>query len=76
MWIMEREWCDFIMFVPQLNRACNDMYVRRIWRDDKFIAEMESGLYRFRGMVIGAEKTFRCNPDVAAANADLIREAA
>lgn len=63
MWLMDREWCDFIMYVPQLTSACKDMYVKRIWRDDKFISAMELDLYRFRRMVMDAEAVFRQNPD-------------
>ena len=64
MWLMEREWCDFIMYVPQLASAHKDLYVKRIHRDDKFIAAMEKDLYRFRRMVIDAEAVFRSNPDL------------
>lgn len=63
MWLMEREWCDFIMFVPQLSSAMKDLYVKRIWRNDKFIADMERDLYRFKVMVMEAEAIFRSNPD-------------
>jgi exodeoxyribonuclease (lambda-induced) len=64
MWLMNREWCDFIMYVPQLASAHKDLYVKRIFRDDKFIAAMELELYRFRRMVMDAETIFRENPDM------------
>ena len=61
---MNREWCDFIMYVPQLTNAHKDLYVKRIFRDDKFIAAMEPELYRFRRMVMDAEAVFKHNPDM------------
>ncbi len=63
MWVMEREWCDFIMYIPQLSNAHKDLYVQRIWRDDEFIAIMEKELYRFKQMVMDALDIFKKNPD-------------
>lgn len=53
MWVMNREWVDLIIGFPDL--AClkngNEIYVRRIHRDDEFIAKMEPQLLAFMGRV-------------------------
>lgn len=51
MWITGRQWCDFIMYVPDLESVGNDLYVKRIYRDDNFIDDMVEKLMTFRGMV-------------------------
>lgn len=51
MWITGRKWCDFIMYVPPLASINNDLYVKRIYRDDDFITEMETGLLAFNKRV-------------------------
>jgi exodeoxyribonuclease (lambda-induced) len=56
MWISGREWCDFICYIPPLKGVNNDLYVKRIFRDDNFIEEMESGLLRFNKRVEDAVK--------------------
>lgn len=59
MWITGRKWCDFIMYVPDLECIGGDLFCKRIGRDEKFIEELESGLIRFRDSVIEAEAFFR-----------------
>lgn len=59
MWITGRKWCDFIMFVPDLENIGRDLYVRRIFRDDAFIDAMVAELWRFERMVVANEEAFR-----------------
>ena len=59
LWITGRQWCDFIMYVPDLASVGNDLYVKRIHRDEAFIEELESGLLKFRRSVQKAEMLFR-----------------
>jgi exodeoxyribonuclease (lambda-induced) len=56
MWISGREWCDFICYIPPLKGVNNDLYVKRIFRDDDFIEEMEIGLLKFNKRVDDAVK--------------------
>lgn len=51
MWITGRKWCDFIMYVPDLERVGNDLYIKRIHRDDNFIDSMVDQLMKFRESV-------------------------
>lgn len=59
MWITGRNWCDFIMYVPDLASVGKDLYVKRIHRDDKFIDEMAEQLLAFDARVQGFEAMFR-----------------
>jgi exodeoxyribonuclease (lambda-induced) len=59
LWITGRQWCDFIMFVPDLESVGNDLYVKRIYRDDDFIDAMEVQLLKFRSIVNMRESLFR-----------------
>lgn len=56
MWISGREWCDFIMYIPPLKGVNNDLYVKRIFRDDNFIDDMVMGLLKFNKRVEDAVK--------------------
>ncbi len=51
MWITGAKWCDFIQYVPDLEAVGNDLFIKRVWRDEKFIEEMAAGLMKFRGRV-------------------------
>lgn len=51
MWITGAKWCDFIQYVPDLESVGNDLFVKRILRDEKFIEEMSAGLMKFRQRV-------------------------
>lgn len=51
MWITGRQWCDFIMYVPDLANVGKDLFVKRIYRDDVFIADMAARLAKFNDMV-------------------------
>ena len=41
-----RQWCDFVSFDPRLPETMH-LYVKRVARDDKVIAEMESEVTKF-----------------------------
>lgn len=61
LWITGRKWCDFVMGIPglaSLNNG-NELYVKRVNRDDNFIEEMENGLLSHRMRVIEFEKMLR-----------------
>ncbi len=49
MWITGAKWCDFIMYVPDLEKAGRDLYVQHVLRDDASIADMERKLMLFLG---------------------------
>ncbi len=73
MWITGRKWCDFIMYVPDLASVGNDLYVKRIYRDDAFIDDMVDKLLAFRMAVQKTEAMLRLP---LAANSDLLKQAA
>lgn len=79
MWITGRKWCDLIMPVPDL--AClnngNELFVKRVYRDDAFIAKLESELWMFVARVKRYEAILRAPYTQAANDAlALLREAA
>ena len=59
MWLTGRKWCDFIMYVPDLESVGADLFVHRIWRDEAFIDEMVTKLARFSSLVAAKEAFFR-----------------
>lgn len=59
MWITGRKWCDLIVYVPALVSVGNDLFVKRIYRDDVFIENMVSILARFKALVDEKESFFR-----------------
>jgi len=70
MWITDRKWCDFLMAVPDL--AClnngNELYVKRVYRDDDFIETMERQLWEHALRVKKYEALLRTPYGAAAAN--------
>lgn len=61
LWITGRKWCDFVMGIPglaSLNNG-NELYVKRVHRDEALIESMEQGLLAHRMRVIGFEKLLR-----------------
>lgn len=42
LWISEREWWDFVSYCPKL-----PLLVKRVFRDDKYISELERGVELF-----------------------------
>lgn len=59
MWITGRKWCDFIMYVPDLESVGRDLYVKRIHRDEAFIDAMVNELTRFQGLAATYERCLR-----------------
>jgi hypothetical protein len=59
LWITGRKWCDFIMFVPDLEPVGKDLFVKRVHRDDNFIDAMVIELMAFAGRVSDFETLFR-----------------
>lgn len=51
MWITGAKWCDFIQYVPDLEPVGNDLFVKRIHRDEAFIDDMSARLMKFRSRV-------------------------
>jgi hypothetical protein len=46
LWVAEREWCDFVSYSPDYP-ANAQLAIRRIYRDEKAIAELEAEVIRF-----------------------------
>lgn len=59
MWITGRKWCDFIMYVPDLESVGKHLFVKRIHRDDAFIDAMVADLLAFDKRVQEFEALFR-----------------
>jgi len=58
LWITGRAWCDFVLFVPELETVGNELFVKRVFRDENFIEQMEKDLIEFRAMVLMYESIF------------------
>lgn len=61
MWITGRRWCDFLMGIPDLAALNNgnELYVKRVYRDDDFIEKMELDLWAHAGRVKRFEALLR-----------------
>jgi YqaJ-like viral recombinase domain len=59
LWLTGRKWCDFIMYVPALENVGKDLFIKRIYRDEAFIEDMETRLVAFNRRVIEAERILR-----------------
>lgn len=59
MWITGRKWCDFVLYTPQLRSVGNELFTRRIERDDDFIEAMEQRLMDFERDVSRIESRLR-----------------
>lgn len=59
MWISGAQWCDFLMYVPELEAVGKDLYIKRVMRDDGFISGMERDLIAFHRRVKGIETILR-----------------
>lgn len=46
LWVTGREWCDFISFDPRLPQK-NQLFVKRVKRDEELIQEMEQETIKF-----------------------------
>lgn len=49
-WIFDREWWDWVSFDPRMPRHLR-FYRQRVWRDDKYIANMERAILLAEGEV-------------------------
>lgn len=59
LWITGRQWCDLVIYAPQLKSIGKDLNVYRIKRDDTYIFEMELRLLEFAALVLDIEKQLR-----------------
>ena len=71
MWITGRKWCDFLMGIPDLAALNNgnELYVKRVYRDDNFIEKMESELWEHAARVKKIEAMLRAPFNKAANDA-------
>lgn len=69
MWITGRKWVDFLMAVPDLAALNNgnELYIKRVYRDQAFIDRMVDGLWMHEARVRKYEQLLR-EPYGAAAN--------
>lgn len=51
MWLTGAQWCDFIMYVPDLEIVGNELFIKRVIRDEEFIEDMADKLMKFRSRV-------------------------
>ena len=51
LWITGRKYCDLIVYCPWLSPVGKDLFVKRIYRDESAIQELEDGLVRFMRLV-------------------------
>lgn len=59
MWLTGRQWCDFIMYCPQLESVGKSMFLKRIERDDEYIGQLEKDLKAFAAIVDSFEEKLR-----------------
>lgn len=59
MWITGAQWCDFVMYVPELASVGRDVYVQRVFRDDVFIDDLVDKLIGFQRRVDHLESQLR-----------------
>jgi len=51
MWITGRVWCDFCIYLPQLEAANRAMYRKRVYGDSGYISQMAKDLAEFNNYV-------------------------
>ncbi len=51
MWITGRDWCDFVVYCPELANKDMDFVCHRIYRNDRYIHDMEAKLLAFDALV-------------------------
>ena len=59
LWLTNREFCDLVMYVPPLSGIGNDLYVKRVFRDEDFIEQLAEDLWAFEKRVQAAEQFWR-----------------
>lgn len=60
LWISGREWVDFVSYWPRL-----ELFVKRVHRDEKKIAEIACGVEDFVGELRQREQTYRARNGIA-----------
>lgn len=51
LWITGRKWCDLVVYCPWLESVGKDLFVKRIYRNDDAINELEADLLQFMHLV-------------------------
>lgn len=59
MWITGRKYCDFIQYVPALEKVGKALFYKRVKRDDNFIDDMVARLMHFERRVSHVESMLR-----------------
>ena len=54
LWVAEREWCDFVSYWPGIR-----LFVKRVYRDEKYIVELNAGVRRFLDELNDLEQQYR-----------------
>lgn len=54
LWVAEREWCDFVSYWPGIR-----LFVKRVYRDEKYIASLAAGVQRFLDELHELENKYR-----------------
>ena len=62
LWITGRRWCDFVSFDPRLNSEVG-LHVKRIPRDEPFIALLAAAVQRFRGKLSEELERVQAQPE-------------
>lgn len=74
LWLLGLEWCDLVLWAPDLEGVGASMTIRRIERNDDHINELESDLMAFSSLVLQNESKIRRL--AAASNIDLLKQVA
>jgi len=51
MWITGRQWCDFIMYCPWLEPVGKELFIKRVERNEDYIAALKDDLKEFNILV-------------------------
>ena len=70
LWITGRKYCDLVIYCPWLAPVGKDLFVKRIWRDENAIEQLETRLVRFMRMVDGFLEVLRAPQKMSGAAKD------
>ncbi len=59
LWITGKAWCDFCVYAPFLQSCGKQLLVKRVYRDDDYIEDLERDLLNFREAIDEMELAFR-----------------
>lgn len=59
LWITGRKWCDLVVYCPWLESVGKDLFIKRIQRDEDYIASLEADLMGFAVLVDQYEEMLR-----------------